>query len=52
VATFGQVNAYEPWKRAMFRSNPDTVQFAAEYGWRFSEDDRLQKVNRTKPGRD
>jgi len=52
AATFGQVNAYEPWKRAMFRSNPDTVQFAAECGWRFSEDDRLQKVTRTKPDRD
>jgi hypothetical protein len=50
AATFGQVNAYEPWKQAMFRSNPDTVQFAAECGWRFSEDDRLQKVTRTKPG--
>jgi hypothetical protein len=50
AATFGQVNSYEPWKRAMFRSNPDTVQFAAECGWRFSEDDRLWKMTRTKPG--
>lgn len=51
VATFGQVNSYEPWKRTRFRSNPDTVQFAAECGWRFTEDDRLRNVTRTKPGR-
>jgi hypothetical protein len=52
AATFGQVNAYEPWKRAEFRSNPDTVQFAAECGWRISEEDRLRKVTRTKHGQD
>jgi hypothetical protein len=46
AATFGQVNSYEPWKRAEFRSDPKTVQFAAECGWRFSEGDRLRKVTR------
>lgn len=52
AATFGRVNSYEPWKRAEFRSDPKTVKFAAECGWRFSENDRLQKVTRTKPGQD
>lgn len=46
AATFGQVNSYEPWKRAEFHSDPKTVQFAAECGWRFSEEDRLRKVTR------
>lgn len=43
---FNQVNAYEPWKRAEFRSDPDSVQFAAQCGWRFDDNDVLRNIER------